>query len=172
MLKSNYSGLFCLTDIWRVTYAAERSMVRVCVPFSLCLRSTVSRMCHSCSNAAHLTASISLETIMRHFQKYYMEQTSENVQTLHLNLCTVKPVFEGQSDQGTPSDQETLPQNAVIFPMVRHLWWRDSCHIGILSGILRCPLKTGFTVYVYVENVLMHNMILKMILKDIKIACL
>ena len=36
----------------------------------------------------------------------------------------------------------------------RNLWWRDTCHVGTLSLglILRCPLKTGFTIITLCEN--------------------
>ena len=53
------------------------------------------------------------------------------------NICfqdTVKPVFKGHSDQGTPCDQGTLSHNRVLSaPMLKNLWWRDTCHVGTLS---------------------------------------
>ena len=61
---------------------------------------------------------------------------------------TVKPVFKGHCDEGTPCDQGTLFQNRVLdLPQVKepamkgHLSCRDT-----FSGILRFPLKTCFTV--------------------------
>ena len=63
-----------------------------------------------------------------------------------LTTATVKPVFKGHCDEGTPCDQGTLSEWCPIFPMLKNLWWRDTCHIGTLSLGYRCPLKTGFTV--------------------------
>ena len=37
---------------------------------------------------------------------------------------------------------------SYIFPMLRNLWWRDTCHVGTLSlGYWGVPWKTGFTVF-------------------------
>ena len=44
-----------------------------------------------------------------------------------------KPVFKGHDDERTPTDQGTLSQNGVLSsPMLKNLWWRDTCHIGTL----------------------------------------
>ena len=72
---------------------------------------------------------------------------------------TVKPFFKGHCDEGTPCKKGTL-RNVSYLPHVEapvtrgHLSCRDS-----FSGILRCPLKTGFTVVYQVQLVslsLMH----------------
>ena len=47
---------------------------------------------------------------------------------------TVKHVFKGHCDEGTPCDQGTLSQNRVLSsPMLKNLWLRDTCHVGTLS---------------------------------------
>ena len=47
---------------------------------------------------------------------------------------TVKPVFKGHCDEGTPCDQGTLSQKRCpIFPMLRNMWRRDTCHVGTIS---------------------------------------
>ena len=55
-------------------------------------------------------------------------------------IYTVKPVF-----RAAHSDERTSPNNRGSFInngfLLRNLWWRDT-----LSGICKCPLKTGFTV--------------------------
>ena len=49
--------------------------------------------------------------------------------------------------------RDTFSKRCHIFPMLRNLWWRDTCHRDTFSRILRCPLKTGFTVSMYLCNV-------------------
>ena len=49
-------------------------------------------------------------------------------------IITIKPVF-----QGTLQQEDTLwagyifSEQYPIFPMLRNMWWRDSCHVGPLS---------------------------------------
>ena len=65
--------------------------------------------------------------------------------------CTVKPVFKGHCDEGTPCDQGTLSQNGVLSSHVKEPMTKGhrSCR-DTFSRIQRCPLKTGFTVYIHV----------------------
>ena len=61
----------------------------------------------------------------------------------------VKPVFKGHSDEWTPSDMGTFSLSGVL----SFLCWEKPVMKGHLSccdtytRILRCPLKTGFTVF-------------------------
>ena len=60
---------------------------------------------------------------------------------------TVKPVFRGHFDERIPCDNRIISKNVSHLPHVKahvmkgHLSCRDT-----FSVILRCPLKTGFTV--------------------------
>ena len=54
---------------------------------------------------------------------------------------TVNPVFKGHSHERTPCDQGTLSQNVSY---LGHAKDPATKHGDTSSGILRCPLKTGF----------------------------
>ena len=66
-------------------------------------------------------------------------------------MCTVKPVFKGLSVERTPCDQEAFSQNIVLsFPCYKEPVMKGHlpCPVGMFSRVLRCLLKTGFTVYI------------------------
>ena len=73
---------------------------------------------------------------------------------------TVKPVFKGHCDEGTTCDQGTLSQNGVHFlrtvSYLPHV--KEPTMKGHLSSrILRCPLKTGFTVLILANFLISPN---------------